>query len=59
MADSMYCEHDRTAEACEECAYGAAKSAGHPVPDKLYPPSTVVDADAEPTKATTTGKRRK
>jgi hypothetical protein len=40
MADSMYCTHDRTADACEECAYDAAKKAGHPVPDKLYPPST-------------------
>lgn len=43
MADSMYCEHDRMADACEECAYAAAKDAGRPVPDRLYQPVPVSD----------------
>ena len=33
----MYCEHNRTADACEECAYAAAKEQGRPVPDSVYP----------------------
>ena len=33
----LYCEHDRLAVSCEDCAYAAAKKAGAPVPPTLHP----------------------
>lgn len=39
----MYCEHDRTADACEECLYAAAKDAGRPVPPALYQESGITE----------------
>ena len=52
MADDMYCEHNRTADACEECAYAAAKAAGHPVPARLYSEVTPADeADVAPARS--------
>ena len=36
MTESIYCEHERTRDACEECAHEAATKAGRPVPDRLY-----------------------
>lgn len=44
MSDQMYCEHDRTEDACEECAYEKAKAAGDPrLRPYLYPPTTKVE----------------
>jgi hypothetical protein len=35
--DSLYCDHGRIEDNCEECAYAKAKAAGHPVAPVLYP----------------------
>jgi hypothetical protein len=38
--DSMYCEHDRTAATCEECAHVAARADGRRAAatrEELYP----------------------
>lgn len=39
----LYCQHERLADACEDCAYAAAKKAGRPVPPSLRPEDKITD----------------
>lgn len=59
----MYCQHERTADACELCAYDAAVAAGRPMeglfrdttleapPDAATPPDRPAEADPPPPEA--------
>jgi hypothetical protein len=45
MIDNFYCEHDRTADTCENCAYARAAERGHPLGG---PPPEVTRTATEP-----------
>jgi hypothetical protein len=67
--DPMYCEHDRTAATCEECAHAAARADGrraaatrgelYPFPDGGAITTEFLDDDGRPAPKKATPRRRR